>query len=296
MSNINPNNINGSYPVAGIDNDSQGFRDNFTNIKNNMAFAASEITDLQNKVVLKSALSNTTLNNNMAGALFTGATVRDFRETSYDSGIVTTTATLDHYTGHYQRVTTGATIQIAFANPPAAGTIGRYRLKLYVANTDHRMILPATVTMGTRYLENYDKLTRSIGFSVVGAYYFEFLTDDGGLSYHITDLTRNSQNVDYSYYMLANDFTISTTVGKNIIDGLTPLTVGNINLPMNPSDGQVVSISSATDVAQLFLFANANASTTIGGNVTSLMAYDTVSYTYVGSPSHPTVNSWFKTN
>jgi len=33
MSNINPNNINAAYPVAGVDNDSQGFRDNFTNIK-----------------------------------------------------------------------------------------------------------------------------------------------------------------------------------------------------------------------------------------------------------------------
>jgi hypothetical protein len=47
-SNINPNNINGNYPVAGQDNDSQGFRDNFTNISNNFSFAATEITGLQN--------------------------------------------------------------------------------------------------------------------------------------------------------------------------------------------------------------------------------------------------------
>jgi hypothetical protein len=49
-SNINPNNINGNYPVAGQDNDSQGFRDNFTNILNNFSFAQQEITDLQNSV------------------------------------------------------------------------------------------------------------------------------------------------------------------------------------------------------------------------------------------------------
>ena len=47
-SNINPNNINGNYPVAGQDNDSQGFRDNFTNISNNFSFAQTEITALQN--------------------------------------------------------------------------------------------------------------------------------------------------------------------------------------------------------------------------------------------------------
>lgn len=49
-SNINPNNINGNFPVAGQDNDSQGFRDNFTNILNNFSFASTEITALQSAV------------------------------------------------------------------------------------------------------------------------------------------------------------------------------------------------------------------------------------------------------
>ena len=64
-SQINPNNIDGTYPIAGQDNDSQGFRDNFTNTKTNFEYASGEITDLQNKAVLKAALSGTTLNNNM---------------------------------------------------------------------------------------------------------------------------------------------------------------------------------------------------------------------------------------
>ena len=38
-SSINPNNIDTTYPVAGQDNDSQGFRDNFTNIRSNFEFA-----------------------------------------------------------------------------------------------------------------------------------------------------------------------------------------------------------------------------------------------------------------
>ena len=46
-SNINPNNIDGAYPVAGQDNNSQGFRDNFTNIKTNFQFTEDEINDLQ---------------------------------------------------------------------------------------------------------------------------------------------------------------------------------------------------------------------------------------------------------
>lgn len=46
-SNINPSNIDTTYPIAGQDNDTQGFRDNYTNIKQNFAVAASEITALQ---------------------------------------------------------------------------------------------------------------------------------------------------------------------------------------------------------------------------------------------------------
>ena len=46
-SQINPNNIDGAYPVAGQDNNSQGFRDNFTNTKTNFQYAANEISALQ---------------------------------------------------------------------------------------------------------------------------------------------------------------------------------------------------------------------------------------------------------
>jgi len=46
-SNINPANIDVTYPIAGQDNDTQGFRDNFTNIKNNFTVARGEISDLQ---------------------------------------------------------------------------------------------------------------------------------------------------------------------------------------------------------------------------------------------------------
>ena len=68
MSSINPNNIDGTYPIAGQDNDSQGFRDNFTNIKNNFTFSKTEIEDLQNNAILKTALAGTTLDNNLNNA------------------------------------------------------------------------------------------------------------------------------------------------------------------------------------------------------------------------------------
>jgi hypothetical protein len=76
-SNINPNNIDGTYPVAGQDNNSQGFRDNFTNIKTNFQYAEDEITDLQNNAILKSALAGSTLNNDMLGSVLSNAQLQD---------------------------------------------------------------------------------------------------------------------------------------------------------------------------------------------------------------------------
>jgi len=46
-SQINPTNIDITYPIAGQDNDTQGFRNNFTNIKNNLSAAKDEISTLQ---------------------------------------------------------------------------------------------------------------------------------------------------------------------------------------------------------------------------------------------------------
>ena len=53
-SQINPNNIDGNYPVAGQPNNTQGMRDNFTNTKTNFQYAEDEINDLQSKAILKS--------------------------------------------------------------------------------------------------------------------------------------------------------------------------------------------------------------------------------------------------
>lgn len=44
---INTTNIDIAYPIAGQDNDSQGFRDNFTNIKSNLDQTKLEIEELQ---------------------------------------------------------------------------------------------------------------------------------------------------------------------------------------------------------------------------------------------------------
>ena len=47
-SNIISTTINENFPIAGQDNDSQGFRDNFNVIKTSLSTANTEITAIQN--------------------------------------------------------------------------------------------------------------------------------------------------------------------------------------------------------------------------------------------------------
>lgn len=49
-SNIDPSNINENYPVAGEDNDTQGFRDNFAFIKEALSTARTEVTSIQDAI------------------------------------------------------------------------------------------------------------------------------------------------------------------------------------------------------------------------------------------------------
>ena len=111
-SNINPNNIDGTYPIAGQDNNSQGFRDNFTNTKTNFQYAANEITDLQNKAILKSALTGGTLDNNMSGSLFYNAQLQQMSNTVVSLGTLSGSVNVNYAAGSYQTVTTAGSISL----------------------------------------------------------------------------------------------------------------------------------------------------------------------------------------
>jgi len=188
-SNINPQNIDGAYPVAGQDNDSQGFRDNFTNTKTNFQFAAAEITDLQNKAVLKAALNGTVLNNDMGGSILANAQLQDMSETRVALGTVTGAQTINYAAGSYYTLTTSGSVSIAFTNFPPAGQLGRVRLQITVASIAHTLTLPAAVSVGTANIQGYS--ANIITFNQTGTFEFEFETNDGGSTITIIDQNRN---------------------------------------------------------------------------------------------------------
>jgi hypothetical protein len=186
---INPNNIDGAYPVAGQDNNSQGFRDNFTNTKTNFSYAADEITDLQNKVVLKAALIGTTLDNNMGGSLLSNAQLQNMSQTRVALGSVSGSQTINYAAGPYYSLTTTGSVSLAFSNFSAAGKLSTCRLQITVSNTAHTLTLPAAVSVGTYNTQGIN--TNVISFNLTGTYEYEFETTDGGSTISIFDLNRN---------------------------------------------------------------------------------------------------------
>lgn len=188
---INPQNIDGAYPVAGQDNDSQGFRDNFTNIKNNFTYAAEEISDLQAKVVLKAALVGTVLNNDMGGSILNNAQLQNMSETRVALGSVAGSQTINYNAGPYYTLTTTGPVSLQFTNFPAAGTVGRCRVRITVANTAHTLTLPAAVSVGTSNIQGINLATNVITFNQTGIFEFEFETSDGGTTVTIIDQNRN---------------------------------------------------------------------------------------------------------
>ena len=71
-SNIVSTTISATFPVAGVDNDTQGFRDNFSIIKDNFGFAKAEIDVLQSDTA-KLTGNNNFDGNNIISAVFQGS-------------------------------------------------------------------------------------------------------------------------------------------------------------------------------------------------------------------------------
>ena len=188
-SNINPGSIDGAYPVAGQDNNSQGFRDNFTNIKVNFQYAEEEINDLESNAILKAALSGSTLDNNMNNNTIYAVNLNDVSTTRIAATATSGTVTLNYAEGQYQTVSpSSGSITLAFTNFPDSGYFGILRVAIVVTNTAFTVTLPAAVTLGTTGLQGYSGGV--ITFNSTGTFVFDFSTSDGGTVITINDVTR----------------------------------------------------------------------------------------------------------
>ena len=119
-SNINPDSIDEAFPVAGVDNDSQGFRDNFDVIKTNFIEAKNNIEDLQDNVVRSDQ------NNNLLGTRFIDAELDQSTESFTAIGTVNASQNVSFLNGHYQTVSVTSPLTITLADWPGSTGTTRY--------------------------------------------------------------------------------------------------------------------------------------------------------------------------
>ena len=240
-SQINPNNVDGTYPVAGQPNNTQGFRDNFTNIKTNFSYAETEITDLQNNGIFKAALAGTTLNNNMADNLIYAVKLQDVSYTFLQNAATSGSIAIDYSAGQYQYISTTGSVSLSFSNFPVTGSQGIIQIAINVTNTAYTLTLPAAVSLGTTGLQGY--ASNVITFAATGTYQFEFSTVDGGTTITIYDLNRPLLG------------TIESAVGYSTGTGgaVTQITSKATGVTLNKRCGQITmnnaSLSAAAEVS-----------------------------------------------
>lgn len=221
---INPNNIDGAYPVAGQDNNSQGFRDNFTNTKTNFQYAANEITDLQNKAVLKSALTGTTLNNNMGGSILSNAQLQDMSETVVALGTVSGSTTIDYSLGSVQTLTTNGAVTLSLTNFPPAGGSGSVTVIVTVANIIHTLVIPASVSINARGIQGLNTSTGVISFSSTGVYAFTFSSTNGGTTIRANETNKQIQPFNNSSENLTDTSAANLALTTSYFSTVAPST------------------------------------------------------------------------
>jgi hypothetical protein len=227
-SQINPNNIDGNYPVAGVPNNTQGFRDNFSNTKTNFQYAADEIDELQSKSVLKAALDGTTLDNNLNDNVIYAAQLRDI---SYSQVTLTQTSgsvNLDFSLGNFQVIAgSSGSVSLSFSNWPAAGTVGVLRFAFVCSNTAHTLTLPASVRIGVTGIQGISPGTAGVTNTITfdnatqynNVYIFEFTTDDAGTDITVQDLIRPKDVFNTRITADANIASTSVATGSIVVTG-----------------------------------------------------------------------------
>jgi hypothetical protein len=258
MSEIVSATIDADFPVAGQDNDSQGFRDNFRIVKDGLATATSEITVLEQNTAKLNEDND-----------FGGSTLIDNAKTNRLQGIVYASTVggsgdIDYQNGEYHKFTITGNSGLSFLNWPGSpseqvyakikielvGGPTAYTVQFLTSGGDNIQFLgggqPSVVTEVNRSIL-IDAWTVDGGTStflqVIGYADAEFTFGDLNdiANVVITGTPTNGQVLKYD------------TVTSKWINGADANTITSINdigdvvITGTPTDGQVLKYETATD-------------------------------------------------
>lgn len=241
MSTINTNGLNVNYPIPGVNNSSQGFRDNFAVIKAGLDSAGTEITDLQYKVLLKQPLANIPLDNNMGNTVISNAATRGFRATTNNLGnSLSGTLAIDVSTADVYYGTISGNVLLQFTGWTPIGTQRTIELELNIGDPNAFIAFPTqTITtspdVSLLTLENYGIYANTpyvTAAANVDQLSFRITSVDCGASIVVEPVNRPRQATQIFQRVPATTGFIGDTVGAVCTDyGITnvPNYVTNAN-------------------------------------------------------------------
>jgi hypothetical protein len=206
-SQINPNNINGEYPVAGQDNNTQGFRDNFTNIKVNFQYAETEITNLQANSISKVSTSVNEFND----SVIYGSRLQNTGYIQLNRGNVAPTANINYAAGSFQTITANANTTVNFTGLPVAGNTAVITLAINAvaanSSTNPYTLTVANVNNSSSGIIGYSGGVLSFprtNTTSAGTHTYQFVTDDNGSSFTVTPIATLASPLNASSEDVAN--------------------------------------------------------------------------------------------
>lgn len=170
---ISPEQIDITYPVAGQDNDSQGFRDNFRAIKDAVVITKTELLYIDNNT------AKTNENNNFGGSEISNALLVGNYEAVNNVGPISSGVTVSFLEGSYHKYTISEDITLTLDNWPSDDATYAKMIVELIGDGSLRTVTFAAGGGGTLITQQSfpDPLTVQ---STTAKRVFEFWTSDGG--------------------------------------------------------------------------------------------------------------------
>lgn len=239
--------IKQSYPTAGVDNDSQGFRDNFKNISLALTSVNTELDDL----VLNSFKLNQT--NNFDDNIIQSAALQDCSQIVYDDTVLAKNGDVDvdYRLGSYQKFRLAAgSHNFTISNFPGANRSGSLLLHITTSTTS-----TTSISFSANTLVNLGTETYPLTLDQNKPYIFELFTDGSENTVFVKkindEITLADDNDINSVYVTATYLTANVSLNLN----------GKL-LTANANNDIVVSIGN--DAGELALVPNRFTTTVTG--------------------------------
>jgi hypothetical protein len=218
-SQINPesNNYDAAYPVAGQDNNTIGFRQNFASIQQNFQYAKDEITALQTNTVQAGG----NVLNDLNGAVIYDAKLQNQSYADINLGNTANVANVNYTVAAYQTLTPTANTTISFSGLPAnAAAILTLSIEAKASSniaTPYTITIPnaSSSTSGVIGLSGNTLSFPRTNSTNAGTHTYQLLTTTGGSAFTITPLSTPTQPLNATSEDVANVANVSLGVSDS---------------------------------------------------------------------------------